>query len=119
MHRYAEQKDTGIFRIVWYKDIHYFLLYSGETAVGMVKVNLCGVESCEISSFYILDEYRNKGYGKQCCIWGRYLITSKCSYGYWRIIEKQDAFMKIMALKIQGEQDVSIEEIFIRNCYMN
>ncbi len=53
------------------KDIHYFLLYSGETAVGIVKVNLCGVESCEISSFYILDEYRNKGYGKQVVLYLR------------------------------------------------
>lgn len=53
------------------KDIHYFLLYSGETAMGMVKVNLCGVESCEISSFYILDEYRNKGQGKQVVLYLR------------------------------------------------
>ena len=30
------------------KDIHYFLLYSDEMAVGIVKVILCGDESCEI-----------------------------------------------------------------------
>lgn len=47
------------------KDIHYFLIYSDEMAVGIVRVNLCEAECCEISSFYILDEYRNKGYGKQ------------------------------------------------------
>lgn len=45
--------------------IFYFLLYEDKTAVGIVKVESELNERCEILSIYILDEYRNKGYGKQ------------------------------------------------------
>lgn len=43
----------------------YFLLYEDKTAVGIVIVESKRNECCEIVSIYILDEYRNKGYGKQ------------------------------------------------------
>lgn len=45
--------------------ILYFLLYENKTAAGIVKVESELNERCEILSIYILDEYRNKGYGKQ------------------------------------------------------
>lgn len=43
----------------------YFLLYEDKTAVGIVKVESELNECCEIVSIYILEEYRDKGYGKQ------------------------------------------------------
>ena len=45
--------------------IFYFLLYEDKTAVGIVKVESEWNQSCEILSIYILEEYRNKRYGKQ------------------------------------------------------
>lgn len=47
------------------KRIHYYLLYEDKTAVGMFKVMVNANSTCEILSFYILAECRNKGYGKQ------------------------------------------------------
>lgn len=46
------------------KDIYYYMIYECEKAVGIVKV-IVSYDGCEISSFYILEEYRSKGYGKQ------------------------------------------------------
>ena len=45
--------------------ILYFLLYEDKTAIGIVKVESERNERCEILSIYILEKYRNKGYGKQ------------------------------------------------------
>lgn len=44
--------------------INYYLVYEGEKAVGIVKIISDKIDY-EISSFYILQEYRNKGYGKK------------------------------------------------------
>ena len=45
--------------------INYYLVYEKEKAVGIVKLMYINSENYEIASFYILAEYRNKGYGGQ------------------------------------------------------
>ena len=50
------------------KDVFYYLLYEAELAVGVVKVMKC-LDRYEILSFYILEEYRGKGFGKQVVIY--------------------------------------------------
>lgn len=45
--------------------INYYIIYEDEMAVGIVKVIFEEDKICEISSFYILEEYRNRGYGRQ------------------------------------------------------
>lgn len=47
------------------EDTHSYLIYEGGNAIGIVRVIYKASNNCEISSFYILDEYRNNGYGKQ------------------------------------------------------
>lgn len=44
---------------------NYYLVYEDEIAVGIVKVIFEVNKVCEISSFYILKKYRNRGYGRQ------------------------------------------------------
>lgn len=44
--------------------INYYLVYEVEKAVEIVKIISDKIDY-EISSFYILQEYRNKGYGKK------------------------------------------------------
>ncbi|MBP3475091.1 MAG: GNAT family N-acetyltransferase [Lachnospiraceae bacterium] len=46
------------------KDIYYYMIREQEKTVGIIKV-VVSCDVCEISSFYLLEEYRNKGYGKQ------------------------------------------------------
>lgn len=47
------------------KNAAYYLMYEDKKAIGILKVIDITPKDCEISSFYILDHYRNKGYGKQ------------------------------------------------------
>ena len=44
--------------------VFYYIMYEGDKAVGIVKV-LEAADAYEIASFYIIEHYRNKGYGKQ------------------------------------------------------
>lgn len=46
------------------KDCLYYVVYEDVTPVGIVKI-VEETDACEIASFYILEKYRNKGYGKQ------------------------------------------------------
>lgn len=50
------------------KSICYYLICEDEKAIGVIKIKNYSSFSCEILSFYILDEYRNRGYGKQIII---------------------------------------------------
>ena len=50
------------------KDVFYYLLYEAELAVGVVKV-MKESDGYEIVSFYILEEHRGKGFGKQAVIY--------------------------------------------------
>ncbi len=45
--------------------INYYIIFEDEIAVGIVKVIFEVNKVCEISSLYILEEYRNRGYGRQ------------------------------------------------------
>jgi len=45
-------------------NISYYIVYEDKKAVGIAKV-INEPYSYEIASLYILEEYRNKGYGKQ------------------------------------------------------
>ena len=45
--------------------INYHIIYEDAMAVGIVKVVFEVNKVCEISGFYILEEYRNRGYGRQ------------------------------------------------------
>ncbi len=47
-----------------YENIFYYIIYEDNIAVGIVKV-ADELDTYEIASFYILEQYRNKGYGKQ------------------------------------------------------
>lgn len=42
----------------------YYLLYEEEQAVGIAKLQKTDSQHLEIASLYILDRYRNKGYGR-------------------------------------------------------
>lgn len=46
------------------KDISYYIVYEDEKAIGIAKV-IGESDEYEIASFYILEQYCNKGYGKQ------------------------------------------------------
>lgn len=46
------------------EDVFYYIMYEDDKAVGIVKV-LDATDAYEIASLYILEQYRNKGYGKQ------------------------------------------------------
>lgn len=60
--------------------IHYYMLYEDKIAVGIVKVIFKVNKVCEISSFYILDEYRNKGYGRQVIAYISDVLCQQCIY---------------------------------------
>lgn len=47
------------------EDNDNYLLYEGGNAIGIVRVINSASDACELSSFYILEEYRNNGYGTQ------------------------------------------------------
>ena len=47
------------------KNAAYYLMYEDKKAIGILKVIDITSNDCEISSFYILNDFRNKGYGKQ------------------------------------------------------
>lgn len=46
------------------KGVCYYMICEEDQAVGIIKL-IDEEEVCEISSFYILDEHRNRGFGKQ------------------------------------------------------
>lgn len=60
-------------------NINYYLIYTDEVPVGIVKVELDG-SYCEISSIYILEEHRNKGYGKEIIAYIKDINTGKNVY---------------------------------------
>ena len=47
------------------KDIFYYVIYEEVIPVGIVKIVVEEADAYEIASFYMLEKYRNKGYGKQ------------------------------------------------------
>lgn len=46
------------------ENISYYIIYVAEKAAGIVKI-IASCAECEITSLYILEEYRNRGYGRQ------------------------------------------------------
>ncbi len=58
-----------------HKNIFYYVIYEEEKAVGIVKVT--GDLDCyEISGFYILEEYRNRGFGRQAITYLREILDN-------------------------------------------
>lgn len=60
----AEKRKQEFLESCGCKDIFYYIVYEDETTVGIVKI-IDESDAYEIASFYILEQYRNKGYGKQ------------------------------------------------------
>ncbi len=46
------------------EDVSYYIMYENDKAVGIVKV-VDAPDAYEIASLYILEQYRNQGYGKR------------------------------------------------------
>lgn len=46
------------------KKVCYYIICEDDKKVGIVKL-IDDEDACELSSFYILEEYRNKGFGKR------------------------------------------------------
>jgi len=70
-------------------NINYYLIYTEEIAVGIVKLELDSLH-CEISSIYILEEYRNKGYGKEIIAFIKDLYADRKVY-LWVLKENSKA----------------------------
>lgn len=58
------------------RDIFYYLVYEDTTPIGIIKV-IEELDAYEIASFYILEKYRNKGYGKQAVIFLKRELNKK------------------------------------------
>lgn len=60
----AEKRKQEFLETLGNKDIFYYIVYEDTTPIGIVKV-IEEPDAYEIASLYILEKYRNKGYGKQ------------------------------------------------------
>lgn len=58
------------------KEAFYYIVYEDDKAVGLVKV-VDEPDTYEIASFYFLEQYRNKGYGKQVIAYLRKELVKK------------------------------------------
>lgn len=58
------------------KDTHYYMICEEEKTVGIIKVEI-SYDVCEILSFYLLEEYRKKGYGKQVIMYLRTIFDNR------------------------------------------
>ena len=58
------------------KDIFYYVVYEDITPVGIIKV-IEEFDAYEIASFYILEKYRNKGYGTQAILYLKRELNKK------------------------------------------
>lgn len=70
--------------------INYYIIYEDEIAVGIVKVIFEVNKVCEISSFYILKEYRNRGYGRQVIAYVSDVLCQQCIY-LWVLVDNVKA----------------------------
>lgn len=59
------------------QEIIYYLLYEGKQAVGIAKLQNTDSEHHEIASLYILDTYRNKGYGRRFMVYLKDIFPKK------------------------------------------
>lgn len=59
-----EKRKQGFIDSCGCEDVFYYILYEDDKVVGIVKV-VDAPDAYEIASFYILEQYCNKGYGKQ------------------------------------------------------
>lgn len=58
------------------KNTFYYVVYEDITPVGIIKV-IEEFEAYEIASFYMLEKYRNKGYGKQAMVYLKRELSEK------------------------------------------
>ena len=105
-----------------YKDkgIHYYLIYEDEMVIGIVKVILKENKVCEISSLYILAEYRNKGYGKQVVAYLRNVFRQEKIY-LWVLEENVKArrFYENNGFNLTGKtKEINRGEYFTQLQYM-
>lgn len=68
----------------------YFILYEEDTAVGIIKMLKETDDTCEMSAIYILDEYRNKGYGRQALVYLNEILKPKKLY-LWVLKDNEKA----------------------------
>lgn len=71
------------------QNIEYYLIREEKEAVGIIKINN-NSENCEIESFYILEEYRNKGYGGQAVAYLKKLYD-KAKMQLWVLEHNREA----------------------------
>ena len=103
------------------KGIHYYLIYEDEMVVGIVKVILKENKVCEISSLYILAEYRNKGYGKQVVAYLRNVLHQDKIY-LWVLEENLKArrFYENNGFNLTGKtKKINRGKYFTQLQYMN
>lgn len=60
----AEKRKQEFLETLGKEDVFYYIVYEDNTPIGIVKV-IEEPDAYEIASLYILEKYRNKGYGKQ------------------------------------------------------
>lgn len=60
----AEKRKQEFLESCTCEDVSYYIIYEDVKAVGIAKV-IADENICELASFYILEKYRNKGYGRQ------------------------------------------------------
>jgi len=68
---------------LWYGREHLFLVYRGETVVGLLDLN---VKKGQISNIGVAPEQRNKGYGRQIMLYGMdFLKREGCDSAHLRV----------------------------------
>jgi len=88
------------------KDIFYYIVYEGTVPVGIIKV-IEELDAYEIASFYILEKYRNKGYGKQVVVYLKKELHKK-RIRLWVLEENTEAikFYENNSFKFSGNTRV-------------
>ena len=77
------RKMPDEFLDMWYRLEHFFLAYKGESAVGILDIN---VKECRISNVGVAPEERGKGYGRQIMLFGLRLLKDEgCSKANLRV----------------------------------
>jgi len=72
----AEKRKLEFLESFDNKDIFYYVMYEDTTLAGIIKV-MEEPDAYEIVSFYLLEKYRNKGYGKQAVIYLKKELNKK------------------------------------------
>jgi len=72
----AEKRKQEFLESFGSKDTFYYVIYEDITPIGIIKV-IEELDAYEIASFYILEKYRNKGYGKQAVLYLKKELNKK------------------------------------------